>query len=81
MSLPRDQLRSSPLRTGQQGDEPNCSGVDQRRHVTISYMTPWDASPAGQFILSGVLTGSKARVFTDSLARTSLTFALNPIAA
>lgn len=48
---------------------------------TISHISLWDASTAGNFILSGALSASKAWASTDTLTLTSITVALTPIAA
>lgn len=48
---------------------------------TITHISLWDASTAGNFILSGALTASQAWVSTNTLTLTSLTVALTPIAA
>jgi hypothetical protein len=48
---------------------------------TISHISIWDASSAGNFLCSGALTVSKAVVNGDTLNFTTLTIALTPIAA
>jgi hypothetical protein len=48
---------------------------------TISHISLWDASTAGNFILSGALSASQAWVSTNTLTLTGITIALTPIAA
>lgn len=48
---------------------------------TISHVSLWDASTAGNFILSGALSASKAWASTDTLTLTSITVAFTPVAA
>lgn len=48
---------------------------------TISHISLWDASTAGNFLWSVALTASKSVVSGDTLSLTSLTLAFSPIAA
>ena len=48
---------------------------------TISHISLWDASTAGNFLWSVALTASKSVVSGDTLSLTSLTLAFTPIAA
>jgi hypothetical protein len=48
---------------------------------TISHISIWDASSAGNFIASGALTTSKAVVNGDTISFTTLTASLTPLAA
>ena len=48
---------------------------------TISHISLWDASTAGNFMWSVALTASKSVVSGDTLSLTSLTLAFTPIAA
>lgn len=48
---------------------------------TITHISLWDASTAGNFILSGALSASQAWVSTNTLTLTGITIALTPIAA
>ena len=48
---------------------------------TISHISLWDASTAGNFMWSVALTASKSVVSGDTLSLTSLTLAFSPIAA
>jgi len=48
---------------------------------TISHISVWDASTAGTFLYSGVLTASKAVVNGDTLQLTTLGVAITPLAA
>lgn len=48
---------------------------------TISHLSVWDASTAGNFLFSGALTASKTVANGDSLSFTSLTVSLTPLAA
>jgi hypothetical protein len=48
---------------------------------TISHISLWDASTAGNFLWSGALTASKACSSGDTLNLSSLTLAFTPIAA
>ena len=48
---------------------------------TISHISLWDASSAGNFILSGALTASQAWVNANTFTLTSLSISLTPIAA
>ena len=48
---------------------------------TISHISLWDASTAGNFLWSVALTASKSVVCGDTLSLTSLTLAFTPIAA
>lgn len=48
---------------------------------TISHLSEWDASTAGTFYFSAVLTVAKAIVNGDTLTLTSLSVSLAPLAA
>ena len=48
---------------------------------TISHISLWDASTAGNFLWSVALTASKSVISGDTLSLTSLTLAFSPIAA
>lgn len=48
---------------------------------TISHISVWDASTAGNFLWSAALSASKAVVSGDTLTLTSLGFSLTPLAA
>jgi len=48
---------------------------------TISHISVWDASSAGNFLWSAALTTSKSVVNTDTLTFTTLGVSLTPIAA
>ena len=48
---------------------------------TISHISLWDASTAGNFLWSVALTTSKAVINGDTLSLSSLTLAFTPIAA
>lgn len=48
---------------------------------TVTHLSAWDASTAGNFLFSGALTASKAVANGDSLSFTSLTVSLSPLAA
>jgi hypothetical protein len=48
---------------------------------TISHVSLWDASSAGNFIASGTLSASKSVVNGDSLSFTTFTLSITPIAA
>lgn len=48
---------------------------------TISHVSFWDASTAGNYLFSAALTASRAVVNGDTLTLNSLTVALTPIAA
>lgn len=48
---------------------------------TITHISVWDASTAGNFLFSAALTASKSVTNGDTLNLTSLTFALTPLAA
>lgn len=48
---------------------------------TISHVSVWDASTAGNFLWSVALSASKAVVSSDTLTLTSLGFSLTPLAA
>ena len=48
---------------------------------TLSHISAWDASTAGNFLFSAALTASQAWASTNTFALTSLSFALTPIAA
>lgn len=47
----------------------------------VSHISGWDATSAGNFLWSAVLTASKTVNTGDTLNLTSLTFAFTPIAA
>ena len=48
---------------------------------TISHISLWDASTAGNFLWSVALTASKSVINGDTLSLSSLTLAFTPIAA
>ncbi len=48
---------------------------------TITHISIWDASTAGNFLASGVLSVSRAVVATDTLTFSTLTANFTPIAA
>lgn len=48
---------------------------------TISHLSVWDASSAGNFLWSVALSATKAVVSGDTLTLTSLGFSLTPLAA
>lgn len=48
---------------------------------TITHISVWDASTAGNFLYSVALTASKAWASADTLTLTSLAVSLTPIAA
>lgn len=48
---------------------------------TISHISVWDASTAGNFLWSAALTTSKSVVNTDTLTFTTLGVSLTPLAA
>lgn len=48
---------------------------------TISHISVWDSTTAGNFLFSVALTSSKSITNGDTLNLTSLTFAFTPIAA
>lgn len=48
---------------------------------TISHVSVWDASTAGNFLWSVALSASKAVVSSDTLTLTSLGFSLTPLAS
>jgi hypothetical protein len=48
---------------------------------TISHISVWDASTAGNLLWTAALTTSKAVVNTDTLTFTTLGVALSPLAA
>ncbi len=48
---------------------------------TLAFVSLWDASTAGNFMLSGALTASQAWVSTNTFSLTGLTVAFTPIAA
>ena len=48
---------------------------------TITHISVWDASSAGNFLWSAALTTSKSVVNTDTLTFTTLGVSLTPIAA
>lgn len=48
---------------------------------TISHISLWDASTAGNFLWSVALTASKSVVSGDSISLSSLTLSFTPIAA
>lgn len=48
---------------------------------TISHISIWDASSAGNFVASGALSASKSVTSGDTLTFTSLSASLTPLAA
>jgi hypothetical protein len=48
---------------------------------TLTHISCWDATSAGNFLLSAALTSSKAWASADTFSLTTLTVALTPIAA
>jgi hypothetical protein len=48
---------------------------------TLSHISEWDASTAGNFLFSAALTTSKTITNGDTFTLSSLTFTLTPIAA
>lgn len=48
---------------------------------TITHISLWDASSAGNFLQSAALTGSQAWASTNTLTLTTLTLSYTPIAA
>lgn len=48
---------------------------------TITHISAWDATSAGNFLYSGALTASQAWVNTNTLSITTHTVAFTPIAA
>jgi hypothetical protein len=48
---------------------------------TITHISLWDASSAGNFILSGALAASQAWVSTNTLTLTAITVSFTPLAA
>lgn len=60
------------------GTNPSWS---QTTTETISHISVWDASTAGNFLYSFALTASKAVVSGDTLTMTSSGFSLAPLAA
>lgn len=48
---------------------------------TVTHISDWDASTAGTFLASAVLTASKTVTTGDTLTLSSLSVALTPIAA
>lgn len=48
---------------------------------SITHLSAWDASTAGNFLFSGALTASKTVANGDTLSFTSLTVSLSPLAA
>jgi hypothetical protein len=59
----------------------NPSWTNGGTSETISHISVWDASTAGNFLYSFALTASKAWASGDTLTLTSHSFALTPIAA
>lgn len=57
------------------------SGFSMTGTETISHVSIWDASSAGNFIASAALTASKNVTNGDTLTITTLTVAMTPIAA
>src|SRR4249919_1167946 len=57
------------------------SGVWASGSETITHVSFWDASTAGNFLFSAALTASKAVTNGDTLNLATLTFAFTPIAA
>jgi hypothetical protein len=48
---------------------------------TLSHISVWDASSAGNFIYSAALSATQAWASGNTFTLTSLTFSLTPIAA
>lgn len=48
---------------------------------TISHVSVWDASSAGNFLFSGALTASKSVTSGDTLSFTTFTASITPLAA
>lgn len=48
---------------------------------TISHISGWDSTTAGNFLFSGALSASQAWASTNTFTLTSLTVSLSPIAA
>lgn len=48
---------------------------------TLTHLSAWDSTSAGNFLFSAALTSSKAWASTDTFSLSTLTFALTPIAA
>lgn len=48
---------------------------------TITHISVWDSTTAGNFLFSAALTASKSVTNGDTLNLTALTFALTPLAA
>jgi hypothetical protein len=59
----------------------SLSGFSMTGTETISHISIWDASTAGNFIASAALTASKNVTNGDTLTISTLTVALTPIAA
>jgi|SRR5690349_950175 len=59
----------------------NPSWTNGGTSETLSHISLWDASSAGNFILSGALSSSQAWASGNTFTLTSLTVALTPIAA
>jgi hypothetical protein len=59
----------------------NPSWTNGGTSETITHVSVWDASSAGNFLYSFALTASKAWASGDTLTLTSHSFALTPIAA
>lgn len=48
---------------------------------TVSHISGWDSTTAGNFLFSGALSASQAWASTNTFTLTSLTVSLSPIAA
>jgi len=59
----------------------NPSWTNGGTSETITHISVWDASTAGNFLYSVALTASKAWASGDTLTLTSCTVAITPIAA
>jgi hypothetical protein len=63
------------------GNGTNPSWTNGGTSETLTHISLWDASTAGNFILSGALSSSQAWASTNTFTLTSITIALTPIAA
>lgn len=59
----------------------SLSGYSMTTTETITHVSLWDASSAGNFVQSAALTASKNVTNGDTLTLTTLTLAYTPIAA
>ncbi len=59
----------------------SLSGFSMTGSETISHVSIWDASSAGNFLASAALTASKTVTNGDTLTISTLTVAFTPIAA